>query len=90
MHVLCVDMIDARLSIESGKIYVVRQTKDGGQTYELTVKRARVFADRIELVPESTNQRHRPIVVPLDFDTEAQKEVAAIGWVYGTYTSLED
>jgi SOS-response transcriptional repressor LexA len=89
MHVLCVDTIEAGLTIESGKIYVVRRTTDGGQTYEMTVKRARVFRDRIELVPESTNPRHRPIVIPHDFDNDAQAEIAAIGWVYGTYTSLE-
>jgi SOS-response transcriptional repressor LexA len=89
MHVLCVDVIDAELTIESGKIYVVRQTKDAGQTYELTVKRARVFRDRIELVPESTNPRHQTIVVRLNFESESRKEIAAIGWVYGTYTSLE-
>jgi len=89
MYVLCVDVIDAQLTIESGQIYVVRRTKDGGQTYELTLKRARVFQDRIELVPESSNPRHLPIVVPLDFDNDATNEIAAIGWVYGTYSPME-
>jgi SOS-response transcriptional repressor LexA len=55
MIALCVDVVDAEIEVESGKIYAVRQTRDGGQTYELTIKRAKVFRNRVELLPESTN-----------------------------------
>jgi hypothetical protein len=34
MEVLCVDMADAGLQVESGRIYATRRTLDGGQTYE--------------------------------------------------------
>jgi len=89
MHVLCVDVVDAGLTIESGRIYLVRQTRDAGQTYETTVKRARVFKDRVELHPESTNQQHAPMVIrPGESDTNAHR-IEAIGWVYGVYASLE-
>jgi SOS-response transcriptional repressor LexA len=88
-YVLCVDVIDAELSVETGQIYVVRRTLDGGQTYEWTVKRAKVFRDRIELHPESTNAIHKPTVIPRAHDTEMTNEVIAVGWVYGVFNSLE-
>ena len=56
-------MADAGLEITDGRVYVVRRTRDGGQTYEMTVKRAFVFRDRIELRPESTNPAHTAITV---------------------------
>jgi SOS-response transcriptional repressor LexA len=90
MYVLCVDVAAAGLTVESGKIYVVRRTKDGGQTYELTVKRARVFRNRTELIPESTNPKHEPIVVRRELDPDSANEVTAFGLVYGAYASLED
>lgn len=89
MSVLCVDLIDAELSIESGRIYAVRQTLDGGQTYECTIKRAHVFRDKIELRPESTNPKHQPLTIPRDYDPESATEMQAIGLVYGVYSSME-
>jgi SOS-response transcriptional repressor LexA len=90
MYALCVDIIDAELPIESGRVYAVRRTIDGGQTYECTIKRAQVFRDRIELVPESTNPAHKTITVARDFDVTHTNEIAAIGLVYGTFNSFED
>jgi len=90
MYVLCVDIISAELMIESGRIYAVRQTRDGGATFECTIKRAKVYRNRVELVPESTNPTHQKIVVPRDTDpTLHTNEVAAIGLVYGLYSSFE-
>ncbi|MBX9824906.1 MAG: LexA family transcriptional regulator [Xanthobacteraceae bacterium] len=88
--ILCVDMADAGLEITDGRVYVVRRTRDGGQSYEMTVKRAFVFRDRIELRPESTNPAHKPIVVRRGKDEDFDgTRVEAIGLVYGTYASLE-
>jgi SOS-response transcriptional repressor LexA len=89
MYVLCVDMASAGISVESGKIYAIRRTMDHGQTYETTIKRARVYRDRIELVPESTNPAHEKITVPKDFDADPAQEVMAIGLVYGTVNDYE-
>jgi transcriptional regulator with XRE-family HTH domain len=89
MLVLCVDLVDANLELESGQIYVVRRTIDGGQTYEFTVKRAVIFKDRMELRPESSDQSHRPIILRYDAEPDPAVEVLAVGWVYGLYTSLE-
>ena len=88
--ILCVDMADAGLEIADGRVYVVRRTRDGGQTYEMTVKRAFVFRDRIELRPESTNPAHQAITVKRGKDEDFDgTRVEAIGLVYGTYASLE-
>ncbi|MES2166583.1 MAG: S24 family peptidase [Pseudomonadota bacterium] len=89
MFVLCVDMPDAGLIPETGRIYAVRRTQDEGGTYEWTIKRAYVFQDRTELRPESTNPRHEVIVMPKRQPDEAFKTVEAIGWVYGGYHSYE-
>ena len=88
--ILCVDMADAGLEIADGRIYVVRRTRDGGGTYEMTVKRAFVFRDRIELRPESTNPAHKAITVKRGMDEDFDgTRVEAIGLVYGTYASFE-
>lgn len=90
MFALCVDLVDAELEIESGRIYAVRRTLDGGSTFELTIKRARVFRDRVELHPESTNPKHKPITIKRVRDTDMTNEVKAIGLVYGVFNSFED
>jgi SOS-response transcriptional repressor LexA len=88
--ILCVDMADAGLEITDGRVYVVRRTRDGGQSYEMTVKRAFVFRDRIELRPESSNPAHNAITIKRGMDEDFDgTRVEAIGLVYGTYASLE-
>jgi SOS-response transcriptional repressor LexA len=86
---LCVDMVDAELTIETGRIYLVRRTLDGGQTYEHTIKRAHVFRDRIELRPESTNPKYQAISIPRGAGDEVGgSEIVAIGLVYGVSVML--
>lgn len=82
MLVLCVDVIEAGLEIESGEIYVVRRTTDSGQTYEFAVKKAVVYRDRTELRSESTDPRYETLVIPHDRDPDPAREILAIGWVY--------
>lgn len=89
MFALCIDVADSGISVESGRIYVVRRTLDNGQTYEHTIKRAHIFRDRVELRPESTNPRHKPLVMKPGPDEGDASEVRAIGLVYGVYGSLE-
>jgi SOS-response transcriptional repressor LexA len=88
MMVLCVDIIDADIPIESGQIYAVRRTRDAGQTWEITVKRARVFRDRIELHPESTNPTHQPFIIRNHEDAADHHTIEAFGLVYAVYASL--
>lgn len=48
-----------------GKLVVVARTRTAGNERELTVKRLRVFRDRVELWPDSTNPNHQKFVYPL-------------------------
>jgi transcriptional regulator with XRE-family HTH domain len=96
MYALCVDLASAGLGIESGRIYAVQRTLDGGQTWECIIKRCMVYADRIELVSESTHKddpRHQPIVInrrAKGNDLLDTREIKAIGLVYGAMSSFED
>lgn len=94
MTVLCVDFVDAGIEIETGRVYAVRRTRDSGQTWELTVKRAHVFRDRYELRPESTNPAHTPIIIPrgnggASLQQDDGTVIEVIGLVYGTFQSFE-
>lgn len=92
--VCCVDMSETGLPMIDGEIYVVRRTRDHGQTYEWSVKRGRVYEDRYELVPESTNPVHRPFVIPRrPYDGTAHpddttEEILVIGLVYAIHSHV--
>jgi len=101
MEVLCVDMADAALQVESGKIYVIRRTLDGGQTYETIVRRAMVFRDRVELNAESGRPEDEKVVISgqlgtefgtalgTEFGTDRGQQMVALGLVYGVFRALE-
>ncbi|WP_119270885.1 helix-turn-helix domain-containing protein [Taklimakanibacter deserti] len=67
--------------LKDGDIVVVERTKDQGALRERTVKQLRVYADRWELQPRSSNPRHKPIVVLPGMDHLQDKSVAVIGLV---------
>lgn len=85
-----VDMVDAELSVTDGEIYLVRRTRDSGQSYEWTLKRAKVFRDRIELTPESSNPKHAPMVIPRRGPMPSDAvEILAVGLLIATRFSWE-
>ncbi len=88
MEVLCVDMADAGLQVESGRIYATRRTLDGGQTYETIIRRAMVFRDRVELIAESGRPEDEKIVVS-GLATDPAQQIFALGLVYGIFRGLE-
>lgn len=47
-----------------GKLVIVARTRSADPERELTVKRLRIFRDRIELRPESDNPVHKPLAYP--------------------------
>ena len=87
-EVLCVDMADAGLQVESGRIYATRRTLDGGQTYETIIRRAMVFRDRVELIAESGRPEDEKIVVS-GLVTDPGQPIFALGLVYGIFRDLE-
>jgi transcriptional regulator with XRE-family HTH domain len=88
MEVLCVDMADAGLQVESGRIYATRRTLDGGQTYETIIRRAMVFRDRVELIAESGRPEDEKIVIS-GLATDPGQPIFALGLVYGIFRDLE-
>ena len=49
---------------QDGKLVIVAHVKNGDGERELTVKRLRIFRDRMELQPESDNKIHGAFVFP--------------------------
>lgn len=82
------DYIDQIGEVESGDLVVVERTRHQGAERELTIKEARFYRDRMELLPRSTNASHQPIVVPHNRKAEDHIEVKIIGVVLTAYTDL--
>lgn len=90
MYVLGVDLYAwERLHGEpgDGKLVIVARTRDHHPERELTVKRLRIFRDRIELQPESGNPDHHPFVskLPLSEDAMEWQIIAVIlsaSWLF--------
>lgn len=57
------DWVEYYGEVSTGRFVVVEQSRAEGAERELTVKEARVFSDRIELHPRSSNPKHLPIIV---------------------------
>jgi transcriptional regulator with XRE-family HTH domain len=68
--VIGIDFVDSGLPVRDGMMVVVQQTRDAGHTLEWTIKEVCTFRDRIELLPRSTNKKHKKIVVKPNFDQE--------------------
>jgi len=89
MEVLCIDLVDAELAVESNKLYAVRRTEDG-RTFETIVRRVMVFRDRVELVAESSQIGvYDKIIVPGRLTTDREQPIYAIGLVYGLFQGFE-
>jgi len=75
--------VDCRgLPIIDGAVYVIRSTKDGGETFETIIRRVREFGGWTELTAAGTEpDPPRRLDVVLDSDTS--KDTFAIGLVYG-------
>lgn len=90
MYALCVDMEAAGLTIESRSVYACRRSLDGGRTFETTIRRAMVFADRVELLAESSRPGYEKLIISRDPSMELAAQINAIGLVYATLTSFEE
>jgi SOS-response transcriptional repressor LexA len=74
---------------EDGKLVIVARTRNGNLERELTVKRLRIFRDRMELRPESANTMHQALVFPNPPRNDDHEQVQIIAvvlsaiWHYG-------
>jgi SOS-response transcriptional repressor LexA len=60
--VKCVSVAGYGRDPKDGQIVIVHKFRDDGGLVEATIKRMRIFDDRFEFRPESTNARHIPII----------------------------
>ncbi len=79
-----VDLEDAGLSVEHGRIYLVSRAVADGALHEWSLRRAHVFKDRIEFRSESSAD-YSPITVPRASDSA---DVKAIGLLTGMHVSF--
>lgn len=83
--VVCLDWIELDEPLQDGQIVLVQQSRDGGHMIETTVKQIRLFRDRYELHPRSTNPVHKPIMVPHGDGETDGREIRILGLVEGSY-----
>lgn len=89
---------DTGYAPRDGYIVVVEQKINGGHIKERTVKEIRIAGDGIELVPRSTNPKHKTLLIPFDkppldsfvendkspfVESDDGKEIEIVGLVYG-------
>lgn len=79
--IICVAWEDLGLFERDGLIVVVEQTINSGQLRERSVKGLRLYEDRREFVPMSSNPKHEAIVVPRDDEPEDGREVRILALV---------
>jgi SOS-response transcriptional repressor LexA len=84
-YIVCALWEDLGLKEKDGLNVVVQQTTADGQLRERSVKELRVFPDRVEFHPRSSNPAYKPIVVNREYHTDDGKEVtilALVRWVF--------
>lgn len=79
--IICAAWEDVGLKEKDGLNVVVQQTTADGQLRERSVKELRVFPDRVEFHPRSSNPAHKPIIVNREFHTDDGKEVTILALV---------
>lgn len=70
-----------RVPLRNGMVVVVQRTREGGHIREWSIKQVEFYADRIEFHPRSTNAKHKPIVVPHDYQADDGTSVEVIALV---------
>ncbi|MGI8390514.1 helix-turn-helix domain-containing protein [Brucella anthropi] len=77
---VCVAYADiaSEVKLRDGMVVVVQRQRDGGHFREWSIKQIELYEDRTVFAPRSTNPKHKPIVVPRDFDADSGEEVEVI------------
>ena len=77
---ICVAYADiaAEVKLRDGMVVVVQRQRDGGHFREWSIKQIEIYEDRTVFAPRSHNAKHKPIVVPRDFNTDNGEEVEVI------------
>jgi SOS-response transcriptional repressor LexA len=68
--------------LRDGMKVVVEHTRADGAERELTIKELRLYRDRMELLPRSTNEAHKPVIVPLVKSPDTFEDIKIIAIVF--------
>ena len=82
---VCLSTISTGLEVEHGDLVIVERVRQQEGLREVTAKRVRRYADRIELAPESTDPRwQEPIILWYNQqgDHEDVRIIARVQWIY--------
>lgn len=80
-RVIAVNYDDIGIPLRDNMVVVVQQERDGGQLREWSVKQIELQDEVIVFHPRSSNQRHKPIVVPRDLSPDDGREVRILALV---------
>lgn len=77
---ICVAYADiaSEVKLRDGMVVVVQRQRDGGHFREWSIKQLEIYEDRTVFAPRSHNAKHKPIVVPRDFESDNGEEVEVI------------
>lgn len=68
-----------------GRFVIVSRSRNGGPEREITVKQLRIYRDRLELVPHSSDEKHKPLVFPNPPRPEGEIEVQIVAVVISSH-----
>lgn len=74
----CVSWADTGMMLRNDLLVVVERRDAGGQRVETTVKRVKVTRQGYELHPESTNPKHKPIIIPRNDEHHEVSDVETV------------
>lgn len=77
---VCVAYADiaSEVKLRDGMVVVVQRQRDGGHFREWSIKQIELYEDRTVFAPRSTNPKHKPIIIPREFDADNGEEVEVI------------
>lgn len=85
---VCLEWEEVGRDPKDGDRLLVQQTRDGGLMVETSIKMVKVFRDRYELHPRSSQPGYKVITIPKDSDPNDGREVKILGLVLGCYTEF--
>ena len=77
----CVDTRQIHYQAQDGDLLIIQRTRHEGRDMERTAKRYRRAGERFELWPDSTDTRHRPLIIDPQADEGEGTSVEIIGLV---------
>lgn len=85
---VCLEWAEVGRFPKDDDILLVNQMREGGLMVETTIKKVKVFPDRYELQPHSSQAGYKTIVMPRGDAAEESRRVEILGLVLGAYVDF--